>query len=407
MAAEIIESAARTTTTSAEIAAELVATLAKPPKSAAEIAAETDTKVDAYLGPLFRYTNGFLPKDRSAIAVHVLTRAETEDTRSRNPEGYNTLCDAIRRYIIEAGFKGGECKVMSRDEEALYGWVAANYSAGTFTKPTPTQGFLDMGGDCAQIAFSPEPVDCKEYKGPLTQIRVGNQGFKVFARTWPSLGINAIRHRHDKNMCLSNEVSIDPWYSEYLGALTRLAIGRCNFDKCREEVLSFIDCKNENCEETNPCVASGNGCLMKDAPLIGSKKFIGASPFWHATNRICDPVDEYDYSLEHFSYDAVQHVRDKMEGNHDNRQRIEFVKNLFDTRSLLNTVHYGLGIQNIERYRYDDIQDVVNSETSGDASEVPFAAIDTNWTLGWVVLFANDNKPEILACRSWAETVDW
>lgn len=412
MAAEIIKNAASTTMTSAEIAAALVATIARPPKSAGEIAAETDAKANAYLGPLFRYTNDFLPKDKSEIPVFVLTRAEDDGAGERQLDGYNTLCDAIRRYINIAGFKSGECKIISTDDEALYGWVAANYSAGNFTKQTPTRGFLDVGGDSVQIAFSPEPVDCKEYKGPLTLIKVGDREFRVFTRVWPSLGIHAVRQRHDKDTLRNPEFmnAQFPWLDGNFKKT--LPIGDCNFYGCHKAVLSFIRCKHENCVEGKRCVASGNGCLMKDAPLIGSEKFIGASPSWRATKEMCNPREsEFDeYSLKHFSHDAVHHVdkvRTMTVEKHPARGEISYKKDLFNAGSLINIMHYGLGIQNTGRYQFGDIQDAVESEVSGEASDVPFAAIDTNWTLGWVILYATGGSPEILGSRSWAKKVRW
>lgn len=412
MAAEIIKNAASTTMTSAEIAAELVTTITRPPKSAGEIAAETDAKVNAYLGPLFRYTNDFLPKDKSEIPVFVLTRTEDNGAGERQPDGYNTLCGAIKRYINIAGFKSGECNIISADDEALYGWVAANYSAGNFTKQTPTTGFLDVGGDSVQIAFSPEPVDCKEYKGPLTMIQVGDREFRVFTRVWPSLGIHAVRQRHDKDT-LSNLGFPDEQFLLPFGNYRKaLPIGYCNFYGCQTAILSFIRCKHANCVEGNRCVASGNGCLMKDAPLIGSKPFIGASPFWRSTNEMCDPgeggFEEDEYKLDYFSRDNVDHidqVRAMMSQKHPPGWEVPYKNNLFNAGSLISIMHYGLGIQNTGRYRFGDIQDAVKSEVSGEASDVPFAAIDTNWTLGWVILYATGGSPEILGSRSWAKKV--
>lgn len=275
LAAEIIEKAAGTAMTSAEIAAKVVTTITDAAKSPAVIIAETDAKVDSYRKPLLRYTTRFLPNDRSAIPVLVRTTTENSGASEINTKAYSILCDAIKKCISKTGFKHEACKMVSGEEEALYGWVAENYSVGTFSKKTPSQGFIDMSGDSARIAFCPALDDCKQYRGPLTLMTVGNTVFKVFVRAWAGLGVRAIWNRREKNKPESNSIFEQHRYSDPYPGYGNRTIALCDFDGCHAEVLLFIGCTNKNCVEGSRCVDCGNGCLMKDAPIIGGKTFLG------------------------------------------------------------------------------------------------------------------------------------
>ncbi|KAG5221016.1 Golgi apyrase [Salix suchowensis] len=103
----------------------------------------------------------------------------------------------------EAGPCGTSVRIITGEEEGLFGWIAVNYLMDGFTGSSAdktTYGFLDMGGASTQIAFEPS----KEHHGDarnLIDVRLrllsGQEiHHKVFVTTWLGYGTNQARERY-------------------------------------------------------------------------------------------------------------------------------------------------------------------------------------------------------------------
>ncbi|KAG9014050.1 Golgi apyrase [Tulasnella sp. JGI-2019a] len=105
---------------------------------------------------------------------------------------------------------GRSIRIISGEEEGLFGWIAVNYLMNGFavehtdhSKPT-TLGFLDMGGASTQIAFEPTLNGSKtgvEDTENLADVRLrllnGEEiHHRVFVTTWLGFGTNQARERY-------------------------------------------------------------------------------------------------------------------------------------------------------------------------------------------------------------------
>lgn len=335
--------------------------------------------------------------------------------RETNNEGYDILWQAIEEYIDKTGFKREECGMISGDDEGLYGWVAANYSAGTFNSKEgtfpPSRGFVETGGESAQIAFSVERDDCDTYKGQLTFLEVGGRPFNLFTRTWLGLGANAIWKRHEKKMLESDGVIVyDPClpkqYSRRHG--DKIIVGTGNLYECVGEIFSFIRCKNQGCLNDCWCVDQGNGCLINDAPSLGTqardRQFLGASVYWHATHGVFgggkSQSEQESYSLKNFSEEVTNFSAmnwAEIKARYPQQDHKYLWNSFFNAGLIMTTLHLGFGVPIEDNTSYSD----ESPRPSG-----PFKTINATWTLGRIILHAIDAKPEVRNRRGWGAGPD-
>ena len=122
------------------------------------------------------------------------------------------LLETCRFLITHSNFKiedasavgpcGSSVRIITGEEEGLFGWIAVNYLMDGFTgssQDRTTYGFLDMGGASTQIAFEPGPESQKEANSnSLIDVRLrllGGQEIhhRVFVTTWLGYGTNQAR----------------------------------------------------------------------------------------------------------------------------------------------------------------------------------------------------------------------
>lgn len=190
--------------------------------------------------------------------------------KETNYEGYKSLYKVITKCIGDAKFKLEECDTISGDDEGLFGWIAVNYSTGRFSSAEERpRGFMEIGGESAQIAFCPSNNDHADYQGTLTRVVVGGRTFDVFTKTWLGLGSDAVWKRHEEKLLENDTVLVDDpclpkGYSYRLG--DKIIVGTGNFKECLKEIFSFLRCK-DGCRGGDLC--AHGGCLLGDAPGLG------------------------------------------------------------------------------------------------------------------------------------------
>jgi hypothetical protein len=81
------------------------------------------------------------------------------DLKDTQPGFYDVFLACIRTAtkIENSHFNAKECGTITGEAEALYGWIAANYSLGFFSgygmRSSQTVEYVEMGGASAQIAY--------------------------------------------------------------------------------------------------------------------------------------------------------------------------------------------------------------------------------------------------------------
>lgn len=205
-----------------------------------------------YLSPLLTHAMEHIPPSQHAnTPIYILA---TAGMRLLEPERRNAIlaatCDTLRKdypFSVGAANDLGPCgdsvRVVSGEEEGMWGWVAVNYlmdgfghsaaqdpeeehsilplpdlqreTQGSLEKgvsPTlvdvnhrhPTFGFLDMGGASTQIAFSPSVGELERSKFPADELKsvslrlLSGQAVEwpLFVASWLGFGTNQVRERY-------------------------------------------------------------------------------------------------------------------------------------------------------------------------------------------------------------------
>ena len=95
--------------------------------------------------------------------------------------------------------EGQNSRVIAGNEEALFGWLAASY-----LRNLPQDGYLEMGGASAQIAF-PVAADAQAVDGTrVVQLTIAGVPSRILLASY-NLGLDEARRIYDRNL-----VAADP-----------------------------------------------------------------------------------------------------------------------------------------------------------------------------------------------------
>ncbi|KAL7421134.1 Golgi apyrase [Cryptotrichosporon argae] len=208
--------------------------------------------IPRYLGPLLTHALQHIPPSQhGSTPVYVLATAGMRLLPDAEQAAIlASTCTLLRRdypFAVETASAAGPCgdsvRVISGEEEGMWGWVAVNYlmdgfghapdAADTGTGDpallplpelaapppdsskesvtpvdvnhhSPTFGFLDMGGASTQLAFSPTAAELARSGFPLD--RLGRVELRllsgeavqwpVFVASWLGFGTNRVRERY-------------------------------------------------------------------------------------------------------------------------------------------------------------------------------------------------------------------
>jgi Golgi nucleoside diphosphatase len=172
---------------------------------------ELESKVKEYLEVLLAQAKAFsigVQVDPECFPLFLMGTAGLRDFEKRarnehiarpNIQDYDRLMKSIKG-CMEAEFPSVHCEVITGKFEAIYGWVAANYTLGSFSGNPQTVGYLEMGGASAQIAFCPHKNLGKDepyYAGDMMCVCVGASAFFLYAESYP-LGANEAWKCHNE-----------------------------------------------------------------------------------------------------------------------------------------------------------------------------------------------------------------
>ena len=219
---------------------------------------------------------------------------------------------------------GSSVRIITGEEEGLFGWIAVNYLMDGFSESSvdhTTYGFLDMGGASTQIAFEPS-VESQSKTKNLIDVRLRLLGgeeihHKVFVTTWLGYGTNQARERYVGKIITENDSSLhgdededhlvlDPCLPKdlelteapvhstspataHLGKPHRM-MGTGSFEQCMKKTASLLT-TTKPCPDT-PCLMNGVHVPPIDFSV---SHFIGVAEYWYSSEHIFGLGGAYDY----------------------------------------------------------------------------------------------------------------
>lgn len=223
---------------------------------------------------------------------------------------------------------GSSIRIISGEEEGLFGWIAVNYLMDGFSSHEQnhraTYGFLDMGGASTQIAFEPSESEragmSKTTADELVGVRLRLLGgeeiqHQVFVTTWLGYGTNQARERYlgqevqewdahsdhvpeapipepclPKGLILDETPIPDNTSADSHNRKPHKFIGTGSFTQCVEETAPLLN-KTAPCPDAS-CLFNGVAAPKIDFSL---SKFIGVSEYWYSSEHVFGLGGAYDY----------------------------------------------------------------------------------------------------------------
>jgi Golgi apyrase len=354
-----------------------------------------------------------------------------------------STCSFIRsNYAFHLPDCAENVRVITGEEEGLFGWIAVNYLMDGFDahehgkdKGSSTFGFLDMGGASTQIAFEPNAAEQVRHADNLVEVNLrllnGRDVFHpVFVTTWLGFGTSKARDRYvDQEVGrYRREVEAsDPndGSSTHLGSENPMTLiedpclprrlnlaetrhpgyalqGMGDFRGCVERTLPLLN-KDAECHD-DPCLFDGVHVPPIDFAV---NHFIGISDYWYSTQDVWRMGGVYDFpqfekkALEFCSRDWSEISRDFREGTHwpgVELSRLEM--QCFKAAWIVNVLHEGIGVPRLgidSGGRGDSVdrteEAVVKAGEKGFADVPPHfqslnevGDVSVSWTLGKMVL---------------------
>ncbi|KAF7966669.1 hypothetical protein HWV62_37535 [Athelia sp. TMB] len=230
---------------------------------------------------------------KEEIDLYVHQRGEYKEGRQRTSGG---------PYEYYSTIKG--------EDEAAFGWVAANFLLGAFTSEYKTNaqdtvGYLEMGGQSAQIAFRPfvdELTPDKLHDGDITRVKLGEQEFDLVLKTW-DLGSNQAWREYQNDLVITKpendagEVVHDPdspyarrWrYDQPAESAANhhaqpweiRGSGEFDPERFHKKVLKVLD------RLSQPAPARGTRLLDENLlAALKARRFVGGANFWYSTRGV-------------------------------------------------------------------------------------------------------------------------
>ncbi len=233
--------------------------------------------IEKIFTPLITYVQEILTKEKvksSRYSEIPFYLGATAGMRLLTTEKRQDILKLIREYIHSTpfAFRDEFAKILSGEEEGLFGWIAVNYLTDRLwarekdsSKRLESVGALDLGGASTQIVFEPT-VDIManyvEYSNPVVnQTHLIPERYQLYGTSFLGNGLNefldtyrsALAHGKKDGTkipdpCLNSDAT-----EEYIDADNRsyTFIGTSDPITCREEISKLIDtityCEVEPC----------------------------------------------------------------------------------------------------------------------------------------------------------------
>ncbi|GAA5921373.1 hypothetical protein JCM3775_003013 [Rhodotorula graminis] len=356
--------------------------------------------VAAYLRPLIEHAASIIPQEQlSSTPIYLLATAGMRLLPEQQRDAVlAATCSYLRTFPFHLPDCADQVRVISGEEEGLYGWIAVNYLMDGFDKhehaaagdrkPSSTYGFLDMGGASTQIAFEPSAVEQVKHADNLVDIKLRLLSGKVvrhpvFVTTWLGYGTNQARTRYvdqevKKHLRAADKEHVGDGEGQELGSAAALVVD----DPCLPKSLLLSDGRHSG------YTLKGTGdfaqCLRRQAPLLNKEvkcldepclfngvhvppidfsvnHFIGISEYWYSTQDVWGAAlngagGVYDYveferaAIEYCGRewdDIMDDVRAE-QGKWRNGVEVSRLQSqCFKAAWIVNILHEGIGIPRI------------------------------------------------------------
>lgn len=413
--------------------------------------ADNPQGTDDYLRPLFDHAAAIIPASQLAdTPVYVLATAGLRLlSESQSAAILQAACSYIRNgtpFTIKSCEE--QVRIISGEEEGVYGWVAVNYLLDGFdahgladkgtTRHSSTYGFLDMGGASTQIAFEPSTDARKEHADNLLSVNLRlldgmDVHHPVFVTTWLGYGTNQARERYV-------DASISDYISEHgqgLSAAVHDSSGESPLvvvdDPCLPKDLLLAESRHRGYASRG--TGDFSACIKKSAPLLNAEQdckdfpclmgvhvppidfqvnhFIGISEYWYSTQDIWKLGGVYDFptfeksALQFCSQSWGDLIQAHSEGGSSPPDVHRLEMQCFKAAWIVNVLHEGIGIPRLsvdkggEGGKSNGTKEAIEAaEQKGFLSPPSFQSVNeinnvaVSWTLGRMVLEATDSIPK-------------
>ncbi|KAJ7154261.1 nucleoside-diphosphatase [Mycena filopes] len=428
--------------------------------------ADTPESIPQHLRPLLAHARNLVPP--SLQPTTPLFLLATAGMRLLSPEKQALVLQHACTFIVthsefkidgpsSAGPCGSSVRIITGEEEGLFGWIAVNYLMDGFLESQTTYGFLDMGGASTQIAFEPQAAHVDDHMS-LIDVRLRLLGgdeihHKVFVTTWLGYGTNQARERyigeavnaHEKTRpeggddvvhdpCLPTDLELleHPVHtgpSSSHAKKTHRIVGTGSFEQCMYKTAPLLN-KTAPCPDS-PCLMNG---VHVPAIDFSVSHFIGVSEYWYSSEHVFGLGGPYDFVqyeraaskfcsrpwagivTEHEEARARQHLltgdgeveRDGEVvevGNWSDKVELSRLEmQCFKAAWIANVLHEGIGMPRIVDAGGNNTTDgekVAQQAENKGLGRPTFQSIDSvgdiaiSWTLGKMVLEASKEVPPL------------
>lgn len=159
-----------------------------------------------YLSPLLDFAKTVLEDKSDRLHKYPIYFRATAGMRILEQNDRSRVLETIRRLFNDKTFcpfmfEDEFARVLSGEEEAIFGWAGINFAMGTLVEETQgigtvvnpklTYGALDLGGASTQIAFYEDSIMANLFKLQIGQSKHWN----VYGHSFLFFGMNAARQR--------------------------------------------------------------------------------------------------------------------------------------------------------------------------------------------------------------------
>lgn len=256
----------------------------------------SEETVAAYLDTLLKFSDAILKEkgvDFKTVKVPLYLHA-TAGMRLLDTETRGALIRATRNYLKNSHYKVENhfVKVLSGQEEGVFGWMSVNELKGTLFLPeqSDTYGALDMGGGSTQITFAPYDEVLDDYF-PLQMNGVTR---KLYSHSYLHFGVDELSRRIIRSMqkeepgvspvpnpCVNSGLTKN--FTDGQGGLIEV-VGTSNPDKCHAVTLSLLEldtpCFND------ACALNGEYQPAIDTKSLKNMRFYAFSAYGHLIDNM-------------------------------------------------------------------------------------------------------------------------
>jgi apyrase len=192
------------------------------------------------LEPLMDFALEKLGTDGRVLSDSSVLLRATAGMRLLPNQQQEAILFQLRSYLDSLPFGESSARVISGEEEGVYGWIAVNYTLGHLEHggPFPTVGALDLGGASTQITFL--PLDYPRSLGRT--VRIGENTYRLYTHSYLGLGQDQARESVDSTACFIRGYPMPSG-----------GVGTGDFARCQEAILETFSAP---CDD-GPCSLFG------------------------------------------------------------------------------------------------------------------------------------------------------